>query len=123
MKSITPKRTIIELDKVISAWKANADFTVNKEVTVSSLNALRKKLEENISEVTDKRTELTGLTNDRNQSASQATELITRIRSGFRAFYGPNSKQYEQVGGTRTDARKRPTRVQKPTTITLAKAA
>ena len=123
MKNITPKRILIDLDKVISAWEANEDFTMNKEVTINSLKALRKQVDENITLVTDKRTELTGLTSDRNHSASNASQLITRIRSGFRAFYGPNSKQYEQVGGTRTDARKRPTRKLKTVSITLAKAA
>ena len=123
MKNITPKRTLIELDKVISAWEANDDFTMNKEVTLNSITALRKQLDLSISQITDKRIELAGLTHDRNHAASQASELITRVRSGFRAFYGPNSKQYEQIGGTRTDARKRLVRVAKTVPITLAKAA
>jgi len=124
MKRSTPKRTLAQLDKIISAWELNDDFKMNKDVTLASLKALRSRLDGCITTVTDKRTELTGLNGDRNQSASQASDLVTRVRSGFRAFYGPNSKQYEQVGGTRTDARKRPTRpVVKTNPITLAKAA
>ena len=45
---------------MISAWEANDDFTMNKEVTNNSLKALRKQLDVNIALVTDKRTELSG---------------------------------------------------------------
>ena len=43
---------------------------------------------------------------------ARGAELVTRIRSAMRGFYGSNSTQYEQVGGTRrddqeTDAEKR----------------
>ena len=83
---------------------------MNKDVTLNSLKTLRKQLDDCITCVTDKKIELTGITNDRNETASQAAELVTRVRSAFRGFYGPNTKQYEQIGGTRTDARKKPTR-------------
>ena len=106
MKKTTPKRTLAELNQVIAAWEANADFTVNKDVTLASVKAVRKNLDDCLATVTKKRTELTGSTNERNDCAVTAAELVTRIRSAFRGFYGPNSKQYEQAGGTRTDNRK-----------------
>jgi hypothetical protein len=110
MKKTIAVKVLSQLDQVISAWEANTDFTMNKDVTLNSLKTLRKQLDDCISAVTDKKTELTGLTNDRNESAWRAAELVTRVRSAFRGFYGPNTKQYEQIGGTRTDARKKPTR-------------
>ena len=123
MKGTAPKKILAQLDKIISAWEANDDFSMNHDVTLSSLTALRKRLDDCIVKVVDKRIELTGLTHDRDGATNQASQLVTRVRSAFRGFYGPNSKQYEQVGGTRTDARKRPTRAAKTTPDTLAKAA
>ena len=110
MKKNPPKKTLGDLDKVISAWQANEELTINKEVTLTGLVALRKQLDGSITGVGDKKTELTGLANDRNDCAKQAAEQVTRVRSAFRGYYGPNSKQYEQAGGTRTDARKKSAR-------------
>ena len=110
MKKTTPKRTLAELNQLITAWEANTEFTVNKDVTLASTKAVRKSLDDCLGAITEKRTELTGLTNERNDCSTTAAQLITRIRSAFRGFYGPNSKQYEQAGGTRTDNRKTPVR-------------
>ena len=55
-------------------------------------------------------TELTGLINDRDSQGVGLNELVTRVRSGFRAVYGPDSTQYEQAGGTRLSERKKPSR-------------
>jgi hypothetical protein len=109
-RKVTPQRVLANLENVISAWEANADFKMNDEITLAKLKAQRDKLTDCIVEVTSKRTELTGLTSDRDDCAAACAELVTRVRSSFRGFYGPNSKQYEQAGGTRTSARKKPAR-------------
>jgi hypothetical protein len=53
------------------------------------------------------RTQLSGLLNDIGAKMKAVSDVVTRARSGMRAFYGPDSTQYEQVGGTRTSERKR----------------
>ena len=83
---------------------------MKKDVTLSSVKALRKQLDDSIMSLMDHKTVMTGLTNGRDDSSAQGAELVTRIRSAMRGFYGPNSTQYEQVGGTRRDDRKKPTR-------------
>src|SRR5439155_10447456 len=45
MKRSTPKRTLAQLDKIISAWELNDDFKMNKDVTLASLKALRSRLD------------------------------------------------------------------------------
>ena len=40
----------------------------------------------------------------------RSSQLTTRARSGIRGFFGPDSDEYEQAGGTRTSERKKPTR-------------
>ena len=38
------------------------------------------------------------------------TALTTRALSGIRGFFGPDSDEYEQAGGTRKSERRKPTR-------------
>jgi hypothetical protein len=60
--------------------------------------------------VAARRTELTGLMDVRDDHARTLSDLVTRVRSGVRAIYGPDSPQYEQAGGVRRSERKRPVR-------------
>ena len=54
--------------------------------------------------------QVTALSNELGDEVSALASINTRARSGYRAVYGPNSTQYEQSGGTRTDERKRAAR-------------
>jgi hypothetical protein len=54
--------------------------------------------------------ELGVLRNHRDDQTVKVNELCTRARSGVRAFFGPDSSEYELVGGTRTSERKKPQR-------------
>ena len=63
--------------------------------------------------VAARRTELTGLMDVRDDHARTRSDLVTRVRSGVRAGYGPDSPQYEQAGGicrSERSERKRPAR-------------
>jgi hypothetical protein len=62
----------------------------------------------------DLRTQLTAESIETNNQSLAVGNAVTRVRSGIRGFYGPDSTQYGQVGGTRTSERKRPTRKKKP---------
>jgi hypothetical protein len=53
-----------------------------------------------------RRIELQGLINERNDLGKHVRAQITRVRSGFRAVYGPDSTQYDQAGATRSSERK-----------------
>ena len=57
-----------------------------------------------------KRIELSGIKSERDIQARDLNSLITRFRSGMRFYYGPDSPQYGQAGGTRTSERKSPKR-------------
>ena len=56
----------------------------------------------------------------RDDKARELSILITRFRSAVRGAYGPDSAEYSQAGGTRTSARKSPTR--KPNTTATPQA-
>ena len=52
---------------------------MNKDITLTSAKAVRKNLDDCLSAITEKRTELTGLTNERNDCAAAAAQLTTRL--------------------------------------------
>ncbi|SDR70889.1 hypothetical protein [Opitutus sp. GAS368] len=108
-----PAVVLIDANKIIDTWSANADFKLGT-VTLESFTAARDKVAAADATVESKRTELSGLMNDRDDSAAVLHDLVTRARSGFRAAYGPNSSQYEQSGGTRNSERKVASRRAKP---------
>jgi hypothetical protein len=56
--------------------------------------------------------QLTDLRNKRDEQLTQMWDAIKRVRATVKGVYGDNSSQYELVGGTRLQERKRPTRRQ-----------
>ena len=100
---------VADATQIVNVWTANGDFKMG-DVTLAKLKSGVDALREADDAVESKRTELTGLINERDTQATQVNQLVTRARSGIRAVYGPDSKQYEQAGGTRSSARKRPVR-------------
>jgi hypothetical protein len=108
-----PTVVLVDANKIIDTWSANADFKLGT-VTLESFTQARDKVADADAAVESKRTELSGLMNDRDDSSAALQELVTRARSGFRATYGPDSSQYEQAGGTRVSERKVATRKAKP---------
>ncbi|GMV42593.1 MAG: hypothetical protein AMXMBFR64_43090 [Myxococcales bacterium] len=57
---------------------------------------------------TSARAALTKASNDRKAANKDLTNLVTRIRAATKGKYGPDSTEYELVGGVRTSERKRP---------------
>lgn len=101
---------LADLDQVIAAWEANPGFSLGDEVTLAKVKATRAELAKCDADITTLTTQLTALRNDEGTCAAKGADLVTRIRSGLRGVYGPDSTQYEQAGGTRRSERKRPSR-------------
>jgi hypothetical protein len=102
-------QTIADAEQIVRVWEENQDFTLG-EITLPKLKQKLTDLRAARGRVETLRTQLTAATNDSNEMGVDLANVNTRARSGLRAVYGPNSTQYEQGGGTRTDERKRPTR-------------
>lgn len=98
-----------ECERIARVWADNPTFTLG-EVTLQSLQALIDEARQQREHVENLRMQLTGQTNDLGIKAAKLAAIRTRALSGFRATYGPNSKQYEQAGGTPPTERKRPSR-------------
>ena len=107
--NLSSDKVLADGARIATVWEANPDFRLGA-VTLAEFNAAATALQQVVAQVEALRTQLTGVTNARDDQASALSELVTRARSGFRAVYGPDSSQYEQAGGTRKSERKSPTR-------------
>lgn len=104
-----------EAEQIARVWADNPTFAMG-DVTLAQFQAMITDLRAQNNKTEDLRTQLTAAINDSNSKALAVGTITTRARSGFRAFFGPDSSQYEQAGGTRTSERKRPARKSTPTT-------
>lgn len=104
---------IADGERIIRVWKDNPTFTLG-DLTLAQLETMITDLRTLREQIEDARTQLTQLVNQSNDKLTNIKTATTRARSGFRAFFGPDSSQYEQAGGTRASERKRPAARKKP---------
>jgi hypothetical protein len=108
-KSRTIENTLAEAEQIARVWGENPTYAMG-DVTLAQLKTLIEELRARSHATEDIRTQLTAAINDANGRAETLNGIVTRARSGFRAFFGPDSTQYEQAGGTRLSDRKRAAR-------------
>lgn len=106
----TPERVLKSLDKVIGVSEAHDDFSMGPDVTLKKLKDARAQLDDCTTKIADLKRQLTEQTDLRNDCAKAGNELVVRTRKGVLAFFGPDSTQYSQAGGTRASDRKKPVR-------------
>ena len=97
-----------DAQKIVDVWAARP-FSMG-EVTLDAFRAAMKSVADADAAVEAKRREMTGLADVRDDQIKTLQELTTRARSGIRSTFGPDSKEYEQAGGTRKSERKKPVR-------------
>ena len=98
-----------EAEQIARVWTENPTFAMS-DLNLAQFQTMIADLRARRSQTEDIRTQLTAAVNDTNSQALAVSDVITRARSGFRTFFGPDSTQYEQAGGTRRSERKRPAR-------------
>ncbi len=114
MPKIAANEALVGAQKVEDVWSKNATFTM-QDVTLEQFKAAMAACQTGDDEVEAKRRELTALINQRDAANRDLQQLTTRALSGIRGYFGPDSDEYEQAGGTRTSERKKPTRKPKAT--------
>ena len=90
-------------------WGDNADFKL-KDVTFQNFKDKTDKLAQTLDEIARKELELTPLRNDRDGLANELKDICVRVRAGMKGYFGADSSEYEQAGGTRASERKKPSR-------------
>lgn len=106
---------LTESERIERVWTDNPTFSLG-DITLAQFKTKIKELRDARGKAEALRTQLTAAVNEANERSDDLAALVTRARSGFRAFYGPDSTQYEQAGGTRASDRKRPARKPRPAT-------
>lgn len=100
--------SVIEgIEKVIRVWEANPTFSLG-DITLVKVKEMLEELNTLRTQRDDLRAELNSVMNDLDEKRVEVNAVISRAVSGVRAVFGPNSNQYQGVGGTRTDDRKKP---------------
>ncbi len=112
-KSKSTDNIIAGAEQIERMWEQNPSLSLG-ELTREQFSAAVADLRTKDERLQKTRTQLTADSNAVNDAADLVSGLNTRVRSGVRAVFGPNSDQYEQVGGTRSSERKRPARKPKP---------
>jgi hypothetical protein len=98
---------VAEIDKALGVWKANPSMTI-VNLTREQVEASRKTVVDLDTLIEERRRELTGLIDQRDDQAKALNELAVRVRGAIKSNFGADSPEYEQAGGTRTSERKRP---------------
>jgi hypothetical protein len=101
----TINRLLVQTQKIVDTWTANQSFLVGG-LTLQQLVDAQTRAARLSEAVEAKRVEMVGLANERDRAAQELMDIASRVRSGIRAFYGPDSTQYEQAGGVRRSERK-----------------
>lgn len=121
MKKSAAQTPVEQLDDVIAMWEKNTDFTLGPDLSLKTIKDTRKALADSVNEVKSLNRQLIEQTDLRDDLSKTANEYVVRARKGVLGFFGADSTQYSQVGGTRSSERKRPGR--KAKTIDDKKAA
>ena len=103
-------------ENILEVWTENPDFKM-KDVTLEDFGKDFDTLDKTLKAIAVIELKLTPLRNTRDDLSKKLNEVNTRARSGMKGFFGPNSSQYEQAGGTRASERKAPTRKNKKSDV------
>ena len=104
-ESKTVDAVVADGQQIARVWSDNPSFALNG-VTLAQFQTMLSELETSQRVTEDLRTQLTEAVNETNGRSAAVTEINTRARAGIRGFFGPDSTQYEQAGGTRRSERK-----------------
>ncbi len=97
---------ITDSEQIARVWTENPTYAMG-EITLAKLQTKITDARQKRDQIETLRTQLTALSNELTEQTNELATINTRARSGFRSFFGPDSTQYEQAGGTRSSERKR----------------
>jgi len=100
---------LADADQLIRVWTANPTLSLG-DVTLPMFQTKVTTFRATRAHTEDLRTQLTQSVNDGNAQADEILDLTVRGRGGAKAQFGPDSTQYEQLGGARASDRKPPKR-------------
>ena len=94
-----------EGEQVLRVWTANPTFVMG-DITLQVFKDLVANLRLKGTQLDETRTALVRYIAETNDQISEVNQMVSRARGGIKATFGPDSVQYQQVGGTRLSDRK-----------------
>jgi len=94
-----------DAENLMRVWTANPKLSLGDE-TSAAFETRLSTFKTTRSTNADLRTQLTASTNDTNAQANAIQDIVVRARAAARGQFGPDSTQYEQLGGKRASERK-----------------
>jgi hypothetical protein len=107
--TITDNGLATDAKSALRFWEEHPDLKLN-EATCAAFKKAQAAFQQAADEVADKERQCQLKMAERDVLANEVKLVMTRLRSAVRGFYGPDSNEYAQVGGTRQSERKRPIR-------------
>lgn len=95
--------------KIVEIWKKNPDFKI-KDFTFEAMAGDHATLKNTLDMLAAKEAEMLPLRNLRDDLARKLNANCVQVRKGFQGYFGLDSTEYEQAGGTRAIERRTPGR-------------
>ena len=108
-KNITDNNLATDARSALLFWEGHPDIKL-QGITCEQFKQTQGEFQQVADEVVVKDGELQAAMTERDKLGDQVRLVITRLRSGVRSYYGPDSDEYKLVGGTRQSDRRRPVR-------------
>lgn len=100
-----------ELDACLGVWKDHPEIKLGKptekQISLADAQAFRDALYAANKAVEDTERLQTGQRDVRDDNIRDSNDVVKRFRSAVKGLIGPDSAEYEQVGGTRASEIKR----------------
>ena len=104
-------KLLADAEAASRVWKANPELKL-KDLDFQTYENLRQGFQTAVNRVTGLEAEISREIHNRDNMAEELNAMNIRLRSAARGYFGPDSSEYEELGGTRASDRRRPTRRQ-----------
>ena len=102
-------KDLLKFQRVVEGLKKLPE-PLDGELSTDNVEKQVAELEAAMQRVESLRKELAKAINERNRIHKEVSKLMGRVRSMVRGKYGPDSDEYELVGGTRLSEYKHPSK-------------
>jgi hypothetical protein len=118
-RNITHVNVAADAKIALEFWEQHPDIKL-KDATSPQLKKSQAAFESLADECMRKETELRQLMTERDRFSREVQSITRRLRTAVRGIFGPDSSEYEKLGGTRSSLHK--VRRRKPATGEAAEA-
>ena len=101
----TADQVLEDIRKILQVWGQNPSFSLN-DVNPVALKQESDELTALDTQIKAMQNTLKGLVDQRTDKTKSVNKKAVRVRSGIKGFFGPDSPEYEMVGGTRESEHK-----------------